>query len=298
MHLDRDECIPCILAQIERLTAELRLSPERRGALRAIAAKTAASLDPAGLTAPEFSALLYRRVTDDVGVSDPYQQIKRQQNATARNHLPRFRARIAAAADPLAAAIQLALLGNLIDLGNSRVIDASPLTGSAEIEPAAVNAAIALQQRLTEAASLLYIGDNAGEAVLDALLIAELRRVQPRLRVFFAVRGGPAINDVLEDDARDAGLGEVAEIVSSGCALAGTLPSLATPRFRELYGRADIVIAKGQGNFETLEGEAREILFLFKVKCAVVARYTGWALGTSVAAWGPAPANRQQAESR
>lgn len=276
------------MAQVDRVADELSWPDERRKALRSAATRTAAAIDPTGLTAPEFSAQIYQLVTRISGVTDPYAEAKRRQNATAKACLPAFRERIGRDPDSLAVAVQLALLGNLIDLGNAGVPDATPLYGETAVEPAARNAAGELRHRLDGADTLLYIGDNAGEAVLDALLIAELKRIRPALRVVFAVRGGPAINDVIEADARDAGLAEVAEIVSSGCHFAGTIPRRASPSFRRLFAQADLVVSKGQGNFETLEGEEREILFLFKVKCAMVARHTGWPLGTSVAAWGPA----------
>lgn len=284
------------MAQVERVAGELSWPEERREALRAAAARTAAAIDPAGLTAPEFSAQIYRLITQLSGVTDPYAEAKRRQNATVKACLPLFRERIGRSPDSLAAAIQLALLGNLIDLGNAGVPDTAPLYGETAIEPVTRIATDGLRRRLDGADTLLYIGDNAGEAVIDALVIAELKRIRPTLRVVFAVRGGPAINDVIEADARDAGLAEVAEIVSSGCHFAGTIPRRASPSFQRLFAQADLVVSKGQGNFETLEGEEREILFLFKVKCAMVARHTGWPLGTSVAAWGPAL--RGEAEAR
>jgi hypothetical protein len=124
----------------------------------------------------------------------------------------------------------------------------------------------------------LYLADNAGEIVFDGLLIAQL----PRDRVTLAVRGAPILNDATLEDARAAGLGEMALLVDNGSDAPGTLLDECGPVFREAYRQADLVIAKGQGNFESLSGEGGTIFFLFSVKCPVIADHSGHPQGTQV----------------
>jgi uncharacterized protein with ATP-grasp and redox domains len=123
------------------------------------------------------------------------------------------------------------------------------------------------KESLNKAKKILYIADNAGETVLDKLLIEQIKKP-----VKYAVRSKPIINDATIEDANDAGIDEIAEIVSSGCDAPGTILDLCSDEFRKIYENADLIISKGQGNYETLSGQTRPIFFLLKVKCPVIAR--------------------------
>ena len=129
--------------------------------------------------------------------------------------------------------------------------------------------------RLARSRNLLFIADNAGEAVLDRLFLREIRKKHPEIRIHYGVRSRPIINDIIASDARYINIHKLADIVESGSTLAGTIIHRCNRVFQEIYHSADMVIAKGQGNFETLESRVRNILFLFKIKCRVVSRHTG-----------------------
>jgi uncharacterized protein with ATP-grasp and redox domains len=133
----------------------------------------------------------------------------------------------------------------------------------------------AFRKRAASAADILYLADNAGEIVLDRLLIESLG---PE-RVTVAVRGHPVINDATLEDARTAGLTDLVTVLANGSATPGTVLDGCSDEFRQRFERADLVISKGQGNYETLNEVARDIFFLFKVKCPVVAKMTRLPLG-------------------
>jgi uncharacterized protein with ATP-grasp and redox domains len=128
----------------------------------------------------------------------------------------------------------------------------------------------------TAARSILYLADNAGEIVFDRLLIERL----PAGRVTVVVRGAPVINDATRADAQVAGLDRIAEIIDNGSDAPGTVLEDCSAQFRERFESADVIIAKGQGNFETLSAAGANICFLLKIKCPVLATHTGIELGT------------------
>ncbi len=266
-------CLDCVLNQIRRVCRFLSLDGEATAAIHRRSRLLAAQTGTVGLTAPQFSAGLYAAAAELSGEPDPYRLEKRRQNEMILGRLDFFTRRIRRARDPLRRAAWYALLGNVIDLGAEREFDPGVLFAARSRARPDVDEFEAFRRRLPRCRDLLYIGDNAGEAVLDRLFIAEVRRQWPGLRVHYAVRSQPAINDVLAGDACHAGLDRVATIVESGSPFAGVVPSLADPGFRRLFAAADLVVAKGQGNFETLETEKREIFFVFKIKCQVVADY-------------------------
>jgi damage-control phosphatase, subfamily I len=135
-----------------------------------------------------------------------------------------------------------------------------------------------LRDEIAKARKILYLCDNAGEIVFDTLLIEQL----PREKVIAVVKGGPIINDALMVDAREVGLCDMVEVVSNGSAAPGTLLELCAADFGRRFAEADLVISKGQGNFETLEGMPKNIFFLFTVKCHVVAEFLQKPFGTAM----------------
>lgn len=149
-----------------------------------------------------------------------------------------------------------------------RDIFSAPLAG----DPAALFEAAA------KARSILYLADNAGEIVFDRILIEAL----PASRVTVAVRGGPVINDATLADAETAGIHEIATVIDNGSDAPGTLLAECSPEFRARFEAADLVIAKGQGNFETLSDTRKHIFFLLSVKCPLVAAEVGAPVGSLV----------------
>jgi uncharacterized protein with ATP-grasp and redox domains len=124
---------------------------------------------------------------------------------------------------------------------------------------------------------ILYLADNAGETVLDRILIETLDKP-----VTYAVKSFPIINDALFEDAIAAGIDQVAAIRQTGSNCPGTVLHTCTDEFFRYYEEADLVLSKGQGNYEALSDENRSIFFLLKVKCKLVSRQLEAPLGSLV----------------
>ncbi len=206
---------------------------------------------------------------------DPYGAIKQFSNDIALEFARGFRTTIRNSPEPLKDAVKIAAAGNIIDFGAKR-------HGSLDIEKelSTIDDRVfgqfdfdAFAARLQSADRLLYICDNAGEIVFDRLCIEEIRRFNPRTEITCAVRERPVINDAVLHDALYVGLDEVAAVVSSGSIYPGTLLDDTSEAFRRLYAEADLIISKGQGNFETLLDRAdRRLFFILRIKCDQMAK--------------------------
>ena len=273
------ECIPCFARQAlegARFVTDDAGIHERllRDVLRATAEMDLAQCPPV------LARETHRTLRSMTGVADPYRAVKDRFNRMALDMLPEMAAMAVKAADPFGLAVRLSIAGNVIDLGVNGGIteqEARQCIQGALHEPFEGDID-ALRQSVDAAQRILYLADNAGEIVFDRLLIEQL----PADRMILAVRGGPILNDATMDDARAVGLCELVEVVGNGSDAPGTVLDDCDEAFRRCFAEADIVIAKGQGNFETLSDEPNNIFFLFKVKCPVIARHVGLPLGTHV----------------
>ena len=140
----------------------------------------------------------------------------------------------------------------------------------------------AFKSVLHRAKTILYLADNAGETVFDRVLIEEIMRLYPAKKIIYAVKEKPIINDALRKDAYACGINTIAEVVSSGSDAPGTVLSLCSRDFLRKFKNADMVISKGQGNFEALTGTRRPVFFLFMAKCPVVARHMRCQIGSII----------------
>lgn len=271
------ECIPCLIQQALK-GAQLASSDE---ALHEQIVRTllteAAEMD-LSQSPPALAQKFHRRIRELSGVTDPYWEAKRRYNELAARILPDFTAEVEKSADPFFRALRLAIAGNVIDLGVKSGISEE------NVEPALRNVlnepfhgdVERLRNAAQQAGSILYIADNAGEIVLDRLLIERL----PFDRLTLSVRGRPVLNDATRTDAETAGLTELVEVIDTGSDAPGAILADCSAHFRRHFQQADLIIAKGQGNYETLSNEDANIYFLFKVKCPVVSADAGFPMGT------------------
>lgn len=213
---------------------------------------------------------------------DPFHGVKSRYNEVALALYGPLRERVSESEDPLLTASRLAIAGNVIDFGIYTSIDIEGTVGRALGEPLAVDHTEAFRQAVERAGDVLYLLDNAGEAVFDRLLIEELARRGKEVTA--VVKASPVINDCTMDDARQVGLEGVCRIIDNGSDSVGTILETTSREFRDLFGRADLVVSKGQGNFETLLGEEREMFFLFQSKCGVLSRVLGLPEGSMLLA--------------
>lgn len=236
---------------------------------------------PLDLTPPEVGEGLYRMVRELSGDPDPFERQKRTQNDAVLEIVPWLRDTISAAEDPLLMAVRLAIAGNVVDPGAQASFDLEKsvleaTTGRRELDQYA-----RFRGRLESAGDVLLIADNCGEVVFDMVFIETMRQAaEGELDVTVAVRSAPIINDVTRKEALAIGLDRVASILPSGSEMPGTVIEKTTGEFRQLFERADLVISKGQGNWETLEGCEREVFFMFQAKCPAVAAVNNCPEGT------------------
>jgi hypothetical protein len=219
-------------------------------------------------------------VRELTGQADPYLAVKQESNRLALALLPAWRERLRTAANPRLTAVKMAIAGNVIDYGMNGDLTAEAIPAELESSFAGpfhgdVAEFFATAERATE---ILFLADNAGELVFDRLLLELL----PREKITVVVKGGPAINDALRADATVAGLDGWVAVTDTGDDGAGIELAACSPEFQRRFARADLIIAKGQANFESLDGSGQNIFFLFKVKCAVVGQHIGQAVGTLV----------------
>jgi uncharacterized protein with ATP-grasp and redox domains len=278
------DCIPCFLRQA--LDAARVASPDHAVQERILreVLRWSGEMD-LNQPPPVIGQRLHRRLREITGVEDPYRAAKDRFNQIAMSLLPGLKATVAAAPDPLAVAVRLAIAGNVIDMGIAAGVTEQDVHRSIS-EALAVPPFPMLnefRQAVASARGILYLADNAGEIVFDRLLIEQLSPA----RVTLAVRGSPVINDATVADARSVGLHEIVEIIDNGSDAPGTILGDCSQEFIRRFGAADLILAKGQGNFETLSDEPHNIFFLFKAKCPVIAAHAGRPVGSYVLARSP-----------
>jgi len=221
--------------------------------------------------------VVYKSIYRVTKIKDPFKKVKKSCTRRLLDVYPEFKEKIKNSKDALYTALKFATLANAIDLGANPDFVLEEELRNFTIRDFDVCDYSEFKYALKRARNVLYIADNAGETVFDRLLIEELNRP-----VIYVVRENPIINDAIMEDALDAGLDKVAEIISSGCDAPGTILKLCSWKFRRIFARADLVISKGQGNYETLSNCRRQIFFLLKLKCPVIARDMGFPTGSVV----------------
>ena len=224
------------------------------------------------------AAAIQAIIADQTGCADPYLAAKEESTRLALAMFPALKENVAQSPDPMDAALRLAIAGNIIDFATLSQLDEDELQdhmNTAADHPVQGDLP-ALVQSLSQARNILWITDNAGEIVFDRLVLERL----PHHKLTLAVRGGAALNDATPTDAHASRLPDTLQVMDTGLALPGTWVAASSPRFQETFQGADLIIAKGQGNFETLDHTDARIVFLFQVKCPVIARNAGHPVGS------------------
>lgn len=276
-------CLPCFFKQVVEASELLGLSPE---VTKRIADAVGAQLSSFSLeqSPPELAVFIQSQLVLYTGKTDPYDEIKRSSNEQAFAVLDDLRAIAESSNDSLRSAVELACAGNIIDYGvSSHGVDVrAEIQAILEREEESIGGSStdlfqidALKEALGRSRRLLYVGDNAGEIVFDRVLLETIAKQYPGLSMTFATRGKPILNDVLVSDAVDCGIDSIATVVSSGIPTPGLVLRFASEDFLSLYKTFDLIISKGQGNFECLSGSDGPIFFLFITKCPVIMREAG-----------------------
>ena len=264
------DCYPCLLRQAlsaarragANHTLQHNLMSQVLGLLQEIAP---------GDTPPAIAWRVHRAVRSATGAADPYRKAKAVSTRQALALYPRLKETVAASTDPLETAVRLSIAGNIIDYGVSD--EHADLWQTAErvlSQSFAVCDLTPFRQRLARAEHVLFLADNAGETVFDRVLVEALP-----VPVIYAVKAAPILNDATRADAVAAGLNRCATLIDNGTDAPGTVWGLCSASFRRAFETAPLIIAKGQGNYETLSNAGPTVFCLLQAKCPVIARDLG-----------------------
>jgi len=274
------DCVPCAIRQAldaARMTTDDEAIHDRvvREALR-MALEMDYNESP-----PVRAQGIHRMIREWTGVVDPYYELKRRYNALAMEMYPAAKDVVEGSADSLDTAVRLAAAGNIIDFGVNSTVSEEQVREALDASLGKHLDGEVLEQfrgAVAGAREILYLGDNAGEIVFDKLLIEQ---IGPE-KVTFVVKAGPILNDALLEDAQEAGLSDLGEVIDNGDDAPGTIIERCSEDFRERFGRADVVVSKGQGNYETLSDVERDVFFLLQAKCGVIAKHLNCEVGSLV----------------
>jgi uncharacterized protein with ATP-grasp and redox domains len=273
------ECIPCFLKQALTASRLCGADDTLQKQIMDEVCVLVPEISP-DATPPEYSAKIYEKLYAHLGDADPYREIKKESNSKALQLYPQLKTIVAESNNPLLTAVELAVAGNIIDYGAIHGLDVDTeleqIIGNAhesiEHESEQLFNFPAFTEALEKARSILYLGDNAGEIVFDRVLIEEIRNQTDIGEIYFAVRGKPIVNDVLYEDAVQTGVDKIATVISTGSGVPGVFLSQCTSEFRDIFSSADVVISKGQGNYESVSEIERTVFFLLRAKCEIIAR--------------------------
>ncbi|MGB9715856.1 MAG: damage-control phosphatase ARMT1 family protein [Thermodesulfovibrionales bacterium] len=265
VHLD---CFPCFLKQS---IISIRLGTKDEILQEKILKSVLEEIQNADMSRPPAytTTFIHRKIRNLLG-KDPFREIKSEYNKVALSLYPSLKSIVENSSDPLWAGVRLAIAGNVIDFGIFTSVDIEGSINRALSTHLAVDDYSSFREALSDVNSILYLTDNAGEIVFDRLLIEVLISLGKRVTV--AVKASPVINDATIVDAQEAGITEICEVIDNGSDAVGTILCWTSPSFQKMFRESELVISKGQGNFETLTGIEKKIFFLFQSKCDVVSK--------------------------
>ena len=270
-----DKCLPCVVNQVIKAANFTGVNTKEKLLKEVFTYLSKMNYDT---TTPEIIGELFDMIKRHTNNSDPYKETRNYYNTMFLNLLPEFERKIEQAEDPFMLAIRYAIVGNIIDFNpihNTLLEEIYDCFEKMELLELAIDDSHLLLKDIENAETLLYLGDNCGEICLDKILLRKIKELNPNIKLLFGVRGKPVVNDSIAEDAYSVGIDEYAEVVDNGDRSLGTVLTRTTPYFREIYKKADVVIAKGQANYECLSEENKKIYFLLMTKCDVIANDIG-----------------------
>ncbi len=288
------ECVTCLFNQVIHSQHLFGLTDDQTREIMNTFAREL-PLFPLPESPPVLVTVIQHELESLLGTDDPYRPLKEKSSQRILDHIDEIREVIEHSGDPLKSAVLLAIGGNAIDYGVfGPEVDVEKVIRDALSSMESADAALHSMQydewfeHLKSSSNIFYLADNAGEIVFDRLLIETIRRYFPWITVSLGVRNRPILNDVTRRDAVFAGIDQVAQIIESEADSAGVLVGKSGEVFRNTFLTADMIISKGQANYETLDEQEGPIFFFLKVKCPVVAERTGKVQGTYLLMKAPA----------
>lgn len=273
------DCYSCVLRQTLQACRSAGVPEKEQISIIGKVMSLLQTADPSSRP-PEIVARMHTLIRDLTKCEDPYQELKQTSTKKALLLYTELKRKISEAKNPFDTAVRLSIAGNIIDFGIGSDFDLPSVIQRVLAQPYDIDHALELKNEISNAKNILFLADNAGETVFDRLLIETIDK-----RVVYAVKDAPVLNDATAEDAVAAGIDRVAEVISCGARSPGTILSRCSENFIKVYEKADLVIAKGQGNYESLSEEKKNIFFLLQAKCDVLARDLGVPVGSIVAKW-------------
>jgi len=274
------DCIPCFVNQtlsvLRKITPDETVHEKTVRTVLSLLSEMNMRLPP-----PVMAQRIHRALREITGNDDPFAREKGEYNHFALSLIPEIRKRYHDDPDLFLKTLRLSIAGNIIDSGknpdirHADVLQSIDRAMETELDMQAVDR---LRRAINGSTSILYLGDNAGEIVFDRLFI----ECMPHEKVTYVVRGAPVINDVTLQDAREVKMYDLVEVIDNGSDAPGTILEDCSDEFQIRFASADLIVAKGQGNYETLNEVNKKIFFLFQAKCPVIARDAGCEIGSFV----------------
>ncbi|GAB4285360.1 MAG: damage-control phosphatase [Candidatus Rifleibacteriota bacterium] len=276
------ECLPCFVRHTIGVLGEFSEDERLHERVLRKLFKRLAEADYS-MSPPELAAEIHVTVRRELACDDPYFKIKKDSNSLAKQIVGNLKAKLTANSNPLYAATMYAIAGNIIDSGVSAVTSIEDIQKSiemAEKEMPEINDYQQFTDAIERSERILILGDNAGEIFFDKMLIEKMPEGK---EIIYAVKSGAILNDATLQDAKEAGIDRLATLIENGTRIPGTPLRKVSPEFKRFYDSADMIISKGQANFETLSEESDErVFFLLRAKCDVIARKLGVGKGSFV----------------
>jgi len=223
---------------------------------------------------PKLSREVHKIIREITGSKDPYKKIKDTSNEVAKKKYSYLKKLVIESDDPLLMAIKLSIVGNVIDFGTTNRFDVNKMIDHAIKQEFDISSYLQFQHTLEQSKTILFLADNAGEIFYDKLLLEELAKKQKQIT--YVVKANPILNDALTEDTKFAGIDKLAKVIEwdSGQKLSspGIILSYASEKFLEIFKSSDMVLSKGQGNYEGLSDIDRDVFFMLVVKCPLVAQ--------------------------
>lgn len=266
-----EACVGCIINQSVKVANAIHASEKLSNELTSTVTKMSEKFSYDD-TPPEIASYVYEKMAEIANKTDLYDEVKEMSTKKALSFVPLLKERISASDEKLLTATKIAVAGNVIDLAAEVEFDLQEELEKIFDTHFAYNDFDMLKERLSSSKSVLIIGDNVGEHIFDYIFIETLKEIYPNVKYSYMVRGNPIINDVTMTEAKEAGFDKICELVDSGVNTPGFTYERANSYSKELFDSVDLIISKGMGNYECLSPSHRkDICFLLKIKCSVVA---------------------------
>ncbi|TXT64217.1 MAG: hypothetical protein BAJALOKI3v1_240031 [Promethearchaeota archaeon] len=281
------ECIGCLFNQVLKAFKMLEVEANRD-----LIIKTQKSImeflldkDLDSISAPLVGSFLYSKIGEMLGTDDPYKELKHEYNHLALKYYDITKEHVLKKQDPVFEALIVSALGNTIDFASQHKIDLVDDLENFSADNLAINDYQKFKALLEEKKKLLILGDNCGEIVFDKLMIEILQEIYPNLEIIYAVRRRPIINDATMEDAEEISLTSLVKVIESSGAPGIDLKDI-TPEFKRYFSSKEyVILSKGQGNFETLNGESipnNDLFYLLKAKCVLMRRIFNVEVGSLI----------------